>query len=68
MFGKRVVAITLICAWLAVSMGCATTQQGQEQQQAAVAGGALGAITGGLIGYALGGKKGMVAGAIAGGA
>ncbi|MEJ5301272.1 MAG: glycine zipper domain-containing protein [Thermodesulforhabdaceae bacterium] len=65
---RRIVSLIVVVAFISVTVGCATTPEGQQQQQAAVTGGAVGALTGGLIGYMVGGKKGAAIGAVAGAA
>jgi len=68
MMFRKAISLVVIIAFISGMIGCATTPEGQQQQQAAVTGGALGAITGGLIGYMVGGEKGAVIGAVAGAA
>jgi len=65
---KRVISLVVVIAFISGMVGCATTHEGQQQQQAALTGGAVGALVGGTIGYLAGGTKGAAIGAVAGAA
>ncbi|MCX7822632.1 MAG: glycine zipper domain-containing protein [Syntrophobacterales bacterium] len=68
MWFRKVVSSAVVITFTIVMFGCATTPQGQQEQQAALTGGAIGAVTGGVIGYLVGGEKGAAIGALAGAA
>jgi uncharacterized protein YcfJ len=65
---RKIVSLIVIGALVSTMVGCATTPEGQNEQQAALTGGAIGALAGGLIGYIAGGEKGAAIGAVAGAA
>ncbi len=65
---KGVAGLVVVVWMMTLLLGCATTPEGQQEQQAAATGGLLGAAAGGLIGYMVGGEKGALIGAAAGAA